>query len=266
MGLRLGGGALDGADGERLAQLSGLESLSLAELDLKDGALIPIGRLPRLTQLAAYRCGLHDAGLAGLGARQTLKELDLGRCTLSPADRLGIGALRGLRLLSFHHTTLGDEDLPALLKLRDVAWLGLGLTRLSPGRRRRPSRGLARHRDRRAQTPGLTSFPALGYKEAHDQHAPHRRFSRRRRALRVGGPRPRLVGCAAQQRQKALEATGASTAPAMGKKDPHPSTSSISGPAAPARPKNATSSMSPTLTPSPTSTKRRTTSPASRPV
>ncbi|MBK9369043.1 MAG: hypothetical protein IPN01_22540 [Deltaproteobacteria bacterium] len=133
VGLRLGGGALDGADGERLAQLTGLESLSLAELDLKDGALIPIGRLPRLTQLAAYRCGLHDAGLAGLGACPTLKELDLGRCTLSPADRLGIGALRGLRLLSFHHTTLGDEDLPALLKLRDVAWLGLGLTRLSPG-------------------------------------------------------------------------------------------------------------------------------------
>ncbi|MCK6516981.1 hypothetical protein L6R46_18215 [Myxococcota bacterium] len=133
VGLRLGGGLLSGEDGARLAQLSGVESLSLAELDLKDGALAAIGRLPRLTQLAAYRCGLHDAGLAGLGACATLKELDLGRCTLSPADRQGIGALRGLRLLSFHHTTLGDEDLPALLKLRDVAWLGLGLTRLSPG-------------------------------------------------------------------------------------------------------------------------------------
>jgi Leucine-rich repeat (LRR) protein len=133
VGLRLGGGAMDGADGERLAQLTGLESLGLAELDLEGGALAAIGRLPRLTQLAAYRCGLHDAGLAGLGACRSLKELDLGRCTLSPADRQGIGALRGLRLLSFHHTTLGDEDLPALLKLREVAWLGLGLTRLSPG-------------------------------------------------------------------------------------------------------------------------------------
>ena len=133
VGLRLGGGVIDGTAGERLAQLSGLESLSLAELDLTGGALVAIGRLPRLTQLAAYRCGLQDAGLAGLGACQTLRELDLGRCTLSPADRLGIGALRGLRLLSFHHTTLSDDDLPALLKLRDVAWLGLGLTRLSPG-------------------------------------------------------------------------------------------------------------------------------------
>lgn len=133
VGLRLGGGAMGGADGERLASLTGVESLSLAELTLYDGALAAIGRLPRLTQLAAYRCELRDAGLAGLGACATLKELDLGRCALSAEDRRGIGALRGLRLLSFHHTTLGDEDLPALLKLRDVAWLGLGLTRLSPG-------------------------------------------------------------------------------------------------------------------------------------
>lgn len=133
VGLRLGGGELSGADGARLGKLTALESLSLSELALRDGALAALGRLPRLTQLAAYRCALHDAGLAGLGACATLTELDLGRCELSASDRRGIGALRGLRLLSFHHTTLGDDDLPALLKLRDVAWLGLGLTRLSPG-------------------------------------------------------------------------------------------------------------------------------------
>ncbi len=104
----------------RLIDMPGLESVELADnprlLNLADGALRDVERIPELRELHLSGSEVRDADLAPLAALPSLKTLDLSRCNISGKGLVSLVGLAPFSTVDLRRTPVSDEAVAALQK------------------------------------------------------------------------------------------------------------------------------------------------------
>lgn len=118
------------SDFARLANLTHLETLSLADTRFADADLIELRNLESLIRLELQDTPLTDAGIGALKRLPNLQSLQLSRTRVSGAALDALSSMRSLTELSLEGTQVADRDLRDLEKMPQLVALNLAGTRV----------------------------------------------------------------------------------------------------------------------------------------
>jgi peroxiredoxin len=111
-----------------LANIAGLEDLSLSGSPVTDQQLEQLVALPRLRRINLSGTKITDAGLKSLAKMPPLEQIDLSATDVGDAGMAHLVALPQLRRLSVMQTDVGDDGLRALAQIASLESLGLQYT------------------------------------------------------------------------------------------------------------------------------------------
>jgi len=123
--------ALGETELSQLAEIRGLEELSLRETKLPAGALAPLGALSKLWSLDLSRTDIDDLVAEPISKLRELRDLTLSGTKITDATLEHLKGLRNLEKIYLSDTQIGDEGLKSLYALTKLRHLSLNGTKIT---------------------------------------------------------------------------------------------------------------------------------------
>ena len=116
---------------ESLDRFTNLEELRLDKTRITNVTLCKLARLTKLKRLGLAETKVSDVGLENLAGLTALEELALDGTAISAAGMAHLKSLVRLRKLTLAKTKVDDEGLAVLARMKSLSWLDLRDTRIT---------------------------------------------------------------------------------------------------------------------------------------